>query len=121
MPIIMISSKEKLAFRMSDDDESVIYYRRLPPTKRAELVQKHTAFGDINNLACQVDMCKYCIRGWEHLYDADEQEIPYTEEAIEDLPTPVILRLMEKINESSPVEIIKNFRKRLNGALPSTA
>lgn len=121
MPIIMITSKERLEFRLEPDDESVIFYRRLPPTKRAEFVQKHTTFGEINNLACQLEMCQYCILGWEHLYDVDENEIPYTLAAVNDLPTPVILRLMDVINQTSPPDIIKNFGKRRNGVSPLTA
>lgn len=116
MPIIIITGKERLAFKIADDDETTIWYRRLPPTKRSELVQKHTVMGEINNLACQIDMVQYCVLGWEGMLDSEGNDVPYTKESIENLPTPIILRLMDRVNESSPVDIINNLKKRQNGA-----
>ena len=112
MPIFIVRDKERFAFRISDDDPSVIYYRRIPPTKRAELVAKHTMMGEVNNLACQVEMCEYCVVGWEQLYDYEGNEITFSSEEIKGLPTEIILRVMTRINESSPEQAIKNWQGR---------
>ena len=114
MPIVVVREKERLT--LDWDSTTRFFYRRVPAPKKAEILQKHTLFGTLNDLACQVELCEFAITGWEgEVYDDDGSLLVYKLENVAVLPTVVFGRMMLLINEAAPEQMLKNWQRRSNG------
>lgn len=120
MPIMIVSETEKLSLALGD---STLYYRRVPALKRAELVQKFTTFGLVDEPGWQLAMVEYALTGWDNVQTLDGAPVPFEARLVGTLPPPVIGQLMAKIQEISPLPeaIVKNSNGPSSGALPSAA
>jgi len=120
VPIVIVSESERLSLPLGD---STLYYRRVPALKRAELIQKHTTFGLVNEPAWQLDMVRYALTGWDNVQTLDGVAVPFEPRLIDTLPPQVIGQLMGKIQETSPAPdtILKNSPGPSSGASPSAA
>lgn len=119
-PVFLITERERLSFQI---DESTFYYRRLPPSKRHELLTTHASRGlfDAQGLAAlQLAIATYCIRGWENVLDATMQPVPFLEEIIPSLPWAVIQKMDELALESSPEQLRERYTRFLTDASPSS-
>lgn len=115
MPIILIEDDEEFPLAI---DDSTLWYRRIPSGKRAEIIQKHTLFGELNNMAAQVEMAEYALTRWDNVRDRNGKNIPYKLEYVAaGLPTSVLMRIMEKVNESAPEHVLKNLNGQLSDDL----
>ena len=120
MPVYLVSETEKLSLPLGD---STFYYRRVPALKRAELVQKHTTFGLVDEPAWQLAMVEYGLTGWDNVQTLDGVVVPFEAHLVGTLPPPVIGQVMSKIQESSPAPdaIVKNSPRLSSGASSSAA
>lgn len=119
-PVFLITDRERLSFTV---DDSTFYYRRLPPSKRHELLTTHAQRGvfDAQALAAlQLAIASYCIRGWENVVDASMQPVPFLEEIIPCLPWAVIQKMDELALESSPEQLRERYTDFLAHASPSS-
>jgi hypothetical protein len=119
-PVFLITDRERLSFTV---DEATFYYRRLPPSKRHELLVTHSQRGlyDAQTLAAlQLAIATYCLRGWDNVLDANLQPVPFLEEIIPCLPWSVIQRMDELAMESSPEQLRARYQDFLaTGSLSS--
>jgi hypothetical protein len=120
VPIVLVTDTEKLSLPLGD---STLYYRRVPALKRAELVQKFTTFGLVDEPGWQLAMVEYALTGWDNVTTLDGVAVPFEARLVGTLPPPVIGQLMAKIQETSPSPeaIVKNSPGLSSGALPSAA
>jgi hypothetical protein len=119
-PVFLITDKERLSFTF---EESTFWYRRLPPSKRHELLTTHAQRGtfDMQGVAgLQLAIATYCIRGWENVLDAQMQPVPFLEEIIPYLPWAVIQRIDELAMETSPEQLRERYTDFLMHASPSS-
>jgi len=119
-PVFLITDKERLSFLV---DDARFYYRRLPPSKRHELLTVHASRGvfDLQGVAgLQLAIATYCIRGWENVLDATMQPVPFLEEVIPYLPWAVIQRIDELAMQGSPEELLERYTAFLTAASPSS-
>ena len=119
--VVLISPTEKLSFTV---DETTIIYRRLPPSKRRDLLAEHSVrgtFDAMSVLGLELAIAQYCIRGWEHLLDAEGKPVPFLEEVIPYLPLTIIQRVGELALDTSPDELMERFQSFLPNSTPSSA
>ena len=67
-------------------------------------------------LGLELAIAQYCIRGWEHLLDAEGKPVPFLEEVIQYLPLTIIQRVGELALDTSPDELMARFQ----GFLPNS-
>jgi hypothetical protein len=118
VPIILVSESEKLSLPLGD---STLQYRRVPALKRAEIIQKRTTFGIVDEPGYQLDMVQYALLGWDNVQTLDGVTVPFKPELVPTLPPPVILQLMGKIQEVSPEMVTKNSPEPSSAVSPSAA
>jgi hypothetical protein len=119
-PVFLITEKERLSFTFA---ESTFWYRRLPPSKRHELLTMHAQRGtfDLQSVAgLQLAIATYCIRGWENVLDANMQPVPFLEEVIPYLPWEVIQRMDQLAMETSPDQLMERYTRFLTAASSSS-
>jgi len=119
-PVFLITEKERLSFTF---EESTFWYRRLPPSKRHELLTTYAQRGtfDMQGVAgLQLAIATYCIRGWENVLDAQLQPVPFLEEIIPYLPWAVIQRIDALAMETSPEQLRERYTDFLMHASPSS-
>ena len=118
--VVLISPNEKLSFMV---DETTIVYRRLPPSKRRDLLAEHSVrgtFDAMSVLGLELAIAQYCIRGWEHLLDAEGKQVPFLEEVIQYLPLTIIQRVGELALDTSPDELMARFQSFLPNTIRSS-
>lgn len=118
--VVLISSTEKLHF-MSDD--TTIYYRRLPPSIRRDLLAEHSVrgtFDAMSVLGLELAIAQYCIRGWDNLLDGEGKQVPFLEEVIQYLPLTIIQRVGELALDTSPDELMERFQHFLPNSTVSS-
>ena len=120
MAIVLIADTEQLSLDLGD---SILYYRRVPAVKRAEILQKRTTFGIVDEPGYQLDMVQYALTGWANVQTLDGVAIPFEARLVGTLPPPVVLQLMAKIQEITPApeQILKNSNGPSSAASASAA
>jgi hypothetical protein len=119
--VVLISPTEKLSFMVQD---TTIFYRRLPPSKRRDLLAEHSVRGTFDAtsvIGLELAVAQYCIRGWENLLDAEGKQVPFLEEVISYLPVSIIQRVGDLALDTSPDELMARFQSFLPNSTPSSA
>jgi len=119
--VVLISPNEKLSFLV---DETRFIYRRLPPSKRHAILSEHSVRGLYDTtsvIGIQIAIAQYCLRGWEHLLDAEGKPVPFLEEVVEHLPLDVLERVTALSLEASPDELMERFESFLANSIASCA
>ena len=65
--------------------DTTFFYRRLPPTKRRDLLAEYAVRGTFDAtavLGLELAVAQHCLRGWENLLDAEGKQVPFLEEVI---------------------------------------
>jgi hypothetical protein len=118
--VVLISPNETLRFLV---DDTTIIYRRLPPSKRRDLLAEQSVRGTFDAravLGLELSIAQYCIRGWENLLDAEGKPVPFLEEVIQYLPLTIIQRVGELALDASPDELMERFQSFLPNSTPSS-
>lgn len=118
--VVLISPNEKLSFMVED---TTIVYRRLPPSKRRDLLVEHSVrgtFDAMSVLGLELSIAQYCIRGWDNLLDAEGKQVPFLEDVIQYLPLTIIQRVGDLALDTSPDELMARFQSFLPNNSPSS-
>ena len=118
--VVLISPNEKLRFMVGD---TTFFYRRLPPTKRRDLLAEYAVRGTFDAtavLGMELAVAQHCLRGWENLLDAEGKQVPFLEEVIPALPHSVIQQVGELAQDASPDELLARFESFLPSATVSS-
>ena len=100
MPITLIRADEKFSFGVAED--VAIFYRRLAPAVRRELLRQHTVDGRLNSEPYTAAILERCVIGWTGLLNPDGSEAAFSIAEIANLPINVQEGLIEHIYGEGP-------------------
>ena len=99
--IRLISGQERLAYSFG---ESTIWYRRIPSDVYRQIAHRHTRRGEEDTRAIIDAVFAYCVLGWEHVLDADDEAVPFSQEALACLPEEVRGEMVTLLFAARPME-----------------
>lgn len=105
--LVGITGQERLPFRIEDplntNDPSIIYFKRIPARKWAEIVARNTMLGTTNHEMAAWELIEEAVVGWENIPDAHGTQIPYNKAVLgEMLPKNVAEQLLDRLRNNAP-------------------
>ena len=103
--IRIVKETERLVF---EGDGFKIFYRRMPAPIRADIIRRNTPRrgGDPDYAKASISMLRYCILGWEGVYDFNEsgerEEVEFSKDLIGMLPDSVQADLIDLFGGTNP-------------------
>lgn len=95
--IRLISKNENFKFHVPGTD-TVIFYRRISNAEARVLTQKYTQRGEMDNDEFGKELLSNYVTGWDNVIGSDDKKIAFKPELIFDLPNPILVELINKIN-----------------------
>lgn len=101
MPLHLIQEDERFEYK---GEGFTIYYRRIPGSKRAEILKKHTRRqGAVDIGDATLEMMKWCIRGWDGVNMAGEP-VEFKTGLVERIPDDILGEIAERAGANAEGE-----------------
>lgn len=94
--LVLVNEEERFVHK---GDGYTIIYRRIEPTRRHVMVERHTVQGNTKLSLAHNAILEYCICGWTGVEDVNGQPVPYDPSLVQQIPDEVqavILDLVQK-------------------------
>lgn len=101
MPVLLITSKERLEWK-HEDTETSLYYRRPTTHFQRELQAKHTKKGITDDNAVVAELIEWAILGWDGVIGSDGEPVEFDKELIRNLPELYKAQFITALYELNP-------------------
>ena len=118
----LVADRASVTLEGMDGESAVIHYRptALTPRLIRQMQAADEQEDDSARAVVMADILEHVITGWEGLLDDDDQPLPYSRDAMEDMGIDVLIVIMNKIYAGAKVGEANGASNGTPSGLPSS-